>query len=163
MTVSVFVLLFLCLGPFAVSEECSLNYTEKFSIECSLLDISYPSVIFQDQQFLVSIHDEDNISISNVSLFTASDSYCGPNTFSQGHQCVIDLLGSSNATVTCLEGSSFIIGPISLVIGLSNCAVHLNVTWGQSELSILTYPIPHWFHYSNYTISYTEWTCCCYN
>lgn len=128
-----------CLLPFQVSGllECSLNYTEKFSPECSDFDTDYPSVIYQNSMFALSIDSSDYCCVfpQNISLFLSADNYCGPNTFSQGHACIIisQTIGEFNKTITivlCPDGP--LIGQAVIIVGLSDCAFPLNVTWGQS-------------------------------
>ena len=140
---AILLLLFIsCLLAFQVSglsivKECSLNYTEKFSPECNDFDIDYPSVIYQNSAFALSIDNSDYCCTypQNISLFLSTDNYCGPNSFSQGHPCIVvsQMIDEFNKTITMvLCPSGPLIGQAVLIVGLSDCAFPLNVTWGQS-------------------------------
>lgn len=121
----------MCLSLLVRSEECSSNYTNS---QCGFLDVSHPSIIFQDQKFYLSIGGDSN-TISNISLFATLGSFCG--RMSQGHLCIINsLLNGTIATVTCPSTSDIDAGQVNLIIGLTGCFIHSNVTLGQSKLSL---------------------------
>lgn len=131
-----------------VVQACNLSNTEKFIPECSSLNIDYPQIVFQDINFQLKFPTSTfhGIYVSNVSLFTTNDEYCGRDTFSLGHQCEASHLLSggpqnnvSFQNVICHTSSmdtSPPLGKVQLILQLSgsiNCVVSYTVMWAQSN------------------------------
>lgn len=114
------------------SQDCSLSNEEKFNCS-SLDDTTHPPIIYQDSPFTIDIYRTSaSLLISNASLFTSTNGYCGPHSFASGVQCsVASTEGVSNSTITCSNG--FHVGPAVLIIGLNDCALPLYVQWGQCK------------------------------
>ena len=148
MDATTLLLLVACSCSCALAQQCNLNNTEKFSPYCRDLNIEYPPVIYQDQNFVLKFHDNNEIYVTNVSLFTSNDLYCGRGTFVLGHQCKASelLVDSQNLTfqnVICTSTGleSPVIGEVQLVVELSGlvtqCAVSYATIWAQSKNNII--------------------------
>ena len=127
-----FIFLSSSLLDLSASQDCSLSNEEKFN--CSSLDgTTHPSIIYQDSPFTIDIYRTNaSLLISNASLFTSTNGYCGPHSFASGVQCsVVSSEDVSNSTITCSNGVH--VGPAVLIIGLGDCAFPLYVQWGQCK------------------------------
>ena len=125
----------------SVTVKCNLTHVQKFSSQCSNVQITLPSTIYNGEEFALSL--KRNIKccekIENISLFLSTDDYCGPDSFNAGIVCAFSQqksIGAIVALVTC--NGEIILGNVTLVLGLSanknvNCSIAINTIWGQSE------------------------------
>ena len=125
----------------SVTPDCNLTYIEKFSSQCSNVQITLPSTIYNGEEFTLSL--KRNIkcckTIENISLFLSTDDYCGPDSFNAGTVCAFSQQKSIGAIVTLVScNGEILLGNVTLVLGLSankktNCSVAVNTIWGQSK------------------------------
>ena len=125
----------------SVTDKCNLTHIQKFSSQCSNVQITLPSPIYNGEEFALSL--KRNIkcceAIENISLFLSTDDYCGPDSFNAGIVCAFSQQKSLGATVALVScNGEIILGNVTLVLGLSanknaNCSIAVNTIWGQSE------------------------------
>ena len=138
-----FLLLCYLLASISVSLtiECNLTHVKKFSSQCSNVQITHPSTIYNGEEFALSLKRNTKCceTIKNISLFLSTDDYCGPDSFNAGTVCAFSQqtsFGAIVALVTC-NGEN-LLGNVTLVLGMSankntNCSVDVSTIWGQSE------------------------------
>ena len=138
-----FLFLYCSVAAIVVSStaDCNLTYTEKFSSQCSNVQVTLPSAIYNGKEFSLSLKRNTKCckTIENISLFLSPDDYCGPDSFNAGTVCAFSQqksFGTIVALVSC-NGEN-LLGNVTLVLGLSpnkntNCSVAINTIWGQSE------------------------------
>ena len=125
----------------SVTIECNSTHVEKFSSQCSNVQITHPSIIYDGEEFALSLKRNTKCceTIENISLFLSPDDYCGPDSFNAGTVCAFSQqksFGTIVALVSC-NGEN-LLGNETLVLGISanknnNCSVAVSTIWGQSE------------------------------